>query len=135
MLLTNRMMQGPDLASNLAGWGDHAWNGAMFAVPYVLAVGGFPRRGRHWHGAAMGAVYGALLGTGFLLSPVPRALGVGVFGSDFGARFAVTVYLAHVGFGAAVGALTHRFGRNLDPIWVPLRQLVTGRVGRAREGR
>lgn len=117
VLLTNRIMDGPDLWSDLAGWGDHFWNGAMFAIPYVLAVGGFPRNGRHWHGAALGVVYGLVLGTGFLISAVPAAVGAGFFGSAMAPGFAVTVYLAHAGFGALVGLLTHRFGRELAPLW------------------
>lgn len=118
VLLTNQIMEGPSLATDLAGWGDHFWNGAMFAIPYVLVLGGFPRRGRHWHGALVGAAYGLLLGTGFLVSPVPKAVGAGFFGSAMVPGFALTVYLAHAGYGAIVGWLVHRFGRNLDPIWV-----------------
>jgi hypothetical protein len=117
VLLTNRIMSGPDLWSDLAGWGDHFWNGAMFAIPYVLIVGGFPRRGRHWHGALIGACYGALLATGFLISPVPRATGAGFFGDQMAPQFAITVYLAHLGFGSLTGWLVHRFGAGLDPIW------------------
>jgi hypothetical protein len=135
VLLQSRLMQGPSAISNLAGWGDHFWNGAMFAVPYVLLLGGFPRSRPHWNGAAIGAVYGALLGTGFLLSPLPRALGAGTFGAQFGARMAVTVYVAHVGFGAAMGWLVHRFGKRLDPIWVPALWMFYRCIGRDQPAR
>jgi hypothetical protein len=97
----------------------------------VLVLGGFPQRGRHWHGGLLGAGYGVLLGTGFLASPVPRAMGVGHIGTQFGARFAVTVYLAHIGFGALMGWLTHRFGKRLDPIWIPALELVRIALRRA----
>ena len=103
VLVTGRIMQGPDLVSNLAGWGDHFWNGAMFGLVYVLLVG---RARPMW----VGAVYGAILGTGFLLSPVPVAIGVGTFGAQFGASFAITVYLAHMVFGVSIAWLTFRFG-------------------------
>ena len=109
VLLTGRIMQGPDLLSNLAGWGDHFWNGAMFGLVYVLLVG---RRRPLWVGLA----YGAILGTGFLVSPVPVAIGVGIFGAQFGAPFAITVYLAHIVFGALLAWLACRFGRG-DSLW------------------
>lgn len=89
VLITNRIMDGPDLASNLIGWADHVWNGAAFGVIYAVIVGGFPRRRSHWVGAAMGAAYGLALGTGFLLSPVSRATGAGIFGSIFGAKYVI----------------------------------------------
>jgi hypothetical protein len=135
VLLTSRIMDGPDLASNLAGWGDHFWNGAMFAIPYVLILGGFPRHGRHWHGALIGAAYGLLLGTGFLVSPVPIAVGAGFFRNAMAPGFAIAVYLAHTGFGAFVGWLVHRFGRNLDPIWVPALELAGKFIPAARRNR
>lgn len=124
VLVTGRIMQGPDTWSNVAGYLDHFWNGAMFAIPYALVAGGFPRRGRHWHAALLGAAYGLLLATGFLISPVPRAIGAGTFGNLVGPKFAITVYLAHIGFGATVGILVHRFGRTLEPLWVPALGLV-----------
>jgi hypothetical protein len=119
VLLTGRIMRGPDTWSNIAGWSDHFWNGAMFAIPYTLLLGGFPQRGKHWHGALLGAGYGILLGTGFLLSPVPRAMGAGTFGTLIGPKFAITVYLAHIGFGATMGVLVHRFAAKMQPIWTP----------------
>ncbi len=109
VLLTGRIMQGPDLVSNLAGWADHFWNGAMFGVVYVLILGRRPL----W----VGIVYGLVLGTGFLLSPVPAALGVGLFGSQFGPGFAITVYLAHGLFGGILGWLGLRYLPGRSAIW------------------
>lgn len=109
VLLTGRIMQGPDLVSNLAGWGDHFWNGAMFGLVYVLLVG---RRRPVW----VGIIYGVILGTGFLVSPVPIALGAGSFGVQFGASFAITVYLAHIVFGGLLAWLTCRFGHGVS-LW------------------
>lgn len=116
VLLTNRIMDGPDTTSNLAGWADHVWNGAMFGVIFAVLVGGFPRLRR---GVAVlaGIGYGLLLGTGFLLSPVPVAIGAGRFGADFGPRFAVTVYLAHALFGAITAWLVNTFGTRVEPLW------------------
>jgi hypothetical protein len=130
VLITNRIMLGPDLASNIIGWGDHVWNGALFGVTYILLLGGAPRRKRHWYGAGLGAVFGLVIGTGFLLSPVSRATGAGIFGSIFGAKYVVTVYLAHLGFGAVLGVLVHRFGDNLEPLWRPALRLLTAITGR-----
>jgi hypothetical protein len=129
VLLTDRIMQGPDAVSNIAGWGYHVWNGAMFGITYAVLVGGFPRRrGGALAGTVMGMVYGLALGTGFLLSPVPNAVGAGKFGADFGAKFAITVYLAHAGFGALVGWLVHRFGRRIEPLWTAPCSLLPART-------
>ena len=46
-----------------------------------------------------------LCSVGFLVSPVVRALGVGLFGKDFGWRFAATVLTAHAAFGIALAGL------------------------------
>jgi hypothetical protein len=129
VLATGRIMQGPDLASNLAGWGDHAFNGAMFGITWAVLIGGFPRRARGGAGIAalIGAGYGLLLATGFLISPVPTAVGAGFFGADFGAKFAITVYLAHALFGAITGLVVHRLSRPVAPIWQVAIDLVTGR--------
>jgi hypothetical protein len=90
----------------------------MFGITYAALVGGFPsQRGGALAGTVMGTVYGLALGTGFMLSPVPTAVGAGAFGADFGAKFAITVYLAHAGFGALLGWLVQRFGRPIEPLW------------------
>ncbi|KQX30692.1 hypothetical protein ASD97_12650 [Streptomyces sp. Root63] len=119
VLLRDQIMQGPDTASNIAGWTYHVWNGGMFGVTYAVLLGGFPFRrfGGAVAGTLMGTGYGLALGTGFLLSPVPKAVGAGVFGTDFGAKFAITVYLAHAGFGALLGWLVHRYGNRIAPLW------------------
>ncbi len=134
VLITNRIMDGPDLASNLIGWADHVWNGAAFGVTYAVIVGGFPRRRSHWVGAAMGAAYGLALGTGFLLSPVSRATGAGIFGSIIGAKYVITVYLAHAVFGGLLGLLVHRFASSTDPLWQTARQLLPSRAEGAGDG-
>ncbi|MEJ2287062.1 MAG: hypothetical protein P8Y02_00190 [Deinococcales bacterium] len=94
VLLTNRIMLGPDLASNLLGWADHVYNGVTFVLIYLLLFG----RRQPW----LAFPYALLVGTGFLVSPVPKALGAGVFGAALGAKFALTVYLAHILFGTAL---------------------------------
>ncbi len=94
VLLTNRIMVGPDLASNLLGWADHVYNGVTFVLIYLLVFG----RRQPW----LAFPYALLVGTGFLVSPVPKALGAGFFGAALGAKFAVTVYLAHILFGTVL---------------------------------
>lgn len=101
VLLLNRFMLGPDLASNLAGWGYHFWNGAVFGIIFVMLIG----TRRVW----AGVLYGLAIGTGFMLSPVVRALGVGYFGLQFSPGFPVVVYLAHVAYGLALGLLARQF--------------------------
>jgi len=49
--------------------------------------------------------YGLAVGIGFLVSPVVQALGVGLFGKDFGWHFAATVLTAHAAFGIALAGL------------------------------
>lgn len=127
VLITNRIMEGPDLWSNIVGWADHVWNGATLGITYMLLVGGWPRGRSHWYGAGIGAVFGALIGTGFLLSPVSRATGAGIFGSIFGIKYVITVYLAHLAFGATLGLLAHRFASGYEPIWTVLLRLLPHR--------
>lgn len=130
VLMTGRIMQGPDVVSNLLGWTDHFWNGALFGVIYLVLVGGFPRRRPHWTGASIGVVYGLLLGTGFLASPVSRATGAGLFGSIIGQKYTITVYLAHALFGAILGWLAHRFASDADPLWTVALRLLPGTASR-----
>lgn len=94
VLLTNRIMVGPDLTSNVLGWADHVYNGVAFVLIYLLLFG----RRQPW----LAFPYALMVGTGFLLSPVPKALGAGYFGAELGAKFALTVYLAHILFGTAL---------------------------------
>ncbi|WP_176726356.1 hypothetical protein [Streptomyces sp. AVP053U2] len=105
-----------------------------FGISYAVLFGGFPfrRPGGAVAGTMMGTAYGLALGTGFLLSPVPKAVGAGVFGADFGAKFAITVYLAHAGFGALLGWLVHRYGTRITPLWSVACELLPSH--RARTG-
>ena len=117
VLVTNRIMLGPTIGSDIVGWALHVWNGALFGVTFALLAGGFPRRKSHWYGAALGLGFGLVIGTGFLASPVSRATGAGIFGSVIGAKYVITVYLAHAVFGSVLGALVHRFGPGFAPVW------------------
>lgn len=111
VLLTNRIMVGPDLASNLLGWADHVYNGVAFVLIYLLLFG----RRQPW----LAFPYALLVGTGFLVSPVPKALGAGFFGAALGAKFAITVYLAHILFGTML-FLGVRRARRLGVPLLPL---------------
>lgn len=97
VLLLDRFALGPSTVSNLAGFAYHFWNGAAFGMLFALWAAG---RSRFW-----ALPYGIAIGLGFLLSPVVQALGVGVFGKDFGWHFAATVLTAHAAFGAALGCV------------------------------
>ncbi|KUO15018.1 hypothetical protein [Streptomyces dysideae] len=132
VLLKDQIMQGPDTASNIAGWTYHVWNGAMFGITYAVLLGGFPfrKRGGAMAGVLMGLVYGLMLGVGFLGSPVPNAVGAGEWGADMWPKFQITVLLAHAGFGALAGWLVHRLGSRIAPLWEVTLELLPGR-GRA----
>jgi hypothetical protein len=108
VLLTNRIMAGPDAVSNLVGWTDHVYNGVTFVLIYLLAFG----RRQPW----LAFPYALLVGTGFLVSPAPVALGAGFFGAGLGAKFAITVYLAH----ALFGTVLYLFVRRLRGLGTPL---------------
>jgi len=111
VLLTDRIMLGPDLLSNLVGWADHVYNGVTFVLIFLLVFG----RRQPW----LAFPYALLVGTGFLVSPVPQALGAGFFGTVLGAKFAVTVYLAHILFGTVL-FLGVRRARGLGAPLLPL---------------
>lgn len=98
VLLLDQFASGPSLESDLAGWAYHFWNGASFGIIYVLVFGTC----RRW----VGAIFGVLLGFGFMLSPVVSALGVGFLGLEFSKGFPLTVTAAHAAFGLALGWLT-----------------------------
>jgi hypothetical protein len=98
VLLLNQFAAGPSLKSDIAGWAYHFWNGASFGLIYVLVLGTC----RRW----VGAVFGVLLGFGFMFSPVVSALGVGFMGLEFSKGFPLTITFAHAGFGLALGWLT-----------------------------
>ena len=97
VLLLNRFALGPSTASTLAGFAYHYWNGAAFGAIFAVLSLGWPR----WWAVP----YGVAIGIGFLASPVVQSLGVGLFGKDFGWRFAATVLTAHAAYGAVLGAL------------------------------
>ena len=102
VLLVDRFAQGPSLLSNLAVWGYHFWNSTAFGFIYSLLIG----KGRSW----MGAIYGIIIGIGFMASPAALSLGVGLFGADFGWGFTFTVTLAHLLFGFLLGLVVQRKG-------------------------
>ena len=115
VLLLDRFAYGPNFLSNVAGWSYHFWNGAAFGMVFSLLVG----HGKKW----MGVVYGILVGTGFMASPVPRALGIGSFGLEFrdGYQFALTVTLAHIAFGMVSGWLICRMNKGMPDILTRVR--------------
>jgi hypothetical protein len=98
VLLLNQFAAGPSLKSDIAGWAYHFWNGATFGLIYVLIFGTC----RRW----VGAVFGVVLGFGFMFSPVVSALGVGFLGLEFSKGFPLTVTFAHAAFGLALGWLS-----------------------------
>lgn len=101
VLLTDRFMEGPNWISNLIGWGDHFWNGVGFAFIYITLLG----RQRWW----MGVIYAMAIATVFMLSPVMDIIGAGYFGQNFAPlKFPLTVYLAHIAYGAAIGWVAQR---------------------------
>lgn len=101
VLLLDRFALGPSLASDVAGWAYHFWNGACFGILYTFLFG----TERRW----VGVVFGIIIGLGFLVSPVVISLGAGYFGLEFSYSFPATVLLAHLGFGAALALLARRF--------------------------
>lgn len=111
VLITNRLMLGPNLLSNVVGWADHiVANGIGFALVYVL-IFGHPR----WWKAVP---YAWVIATVFMISPAMTMLGdIGDFGLAMGPGFAVTVYVAHTVFGLLLGAIVTRWGRATQPLW------------------
>jgi hypothetical protein len=101
VLLLNQFATGPTLASDVAGWTYHFWNGAAFGLIYVLLFGTCRR--------SVGLVFGLLLGFGFMFSPVVSSLGVGLLGLEFSKGFPITVTLAHAAFGETLGWLSARW--------------------------
>jgi len=124
VLLLDRFALGPSVASDIAGWAYHFWNGACFAILYVVIFG----TARRW----VGVLYGFAIGIGFMVSPVVTSLGVGKFGLQFSIGFPITVTLAHLAYGAALGILAARFaGRQPSPLLQNFRGLFTARTGGA----
>ncbi|HYX05616.1 MAG TPA: DUF6789 family protein, partial [Bacteroidales bacterium] len=106
---------GPDLWSNVAGWAYHFWNGAAFGIIFSLLFG---RTKLIWS-----VLYAILIATGFMLSPVPRALGIGLFGFQFknGYQFMLTVILAHIAFGSILGMVIRKLNSGQPDIFTRIR--------------
>ncbi len=100
VLMTNRFMEGPSTWSNILGYAYHYWNGAAFGMIFVIILG---RKPVWW-----GLIYALLIGTGFLLSPAVKAMGVGFMGTGLPGMTEI-VYGAHIAFGLILGYLSHRW--------------------------
>ncbi len=110
VLMLNQFASGPDMWSDLAGWAYHFWNGAMFGLIFSL----LPGQGKIWHGF----VYGFLIAIGFMVSPVVKSLGIGLFGVDFknGYEFAITVIIAHLAFGITLSFLLAKWNKGIPNV-------------------
>jgi len=115
VLLLNQFSSGPDALSDAAGWVYHFWNGAAFGIIFSLLFG----QSKAWQGI----LFGLLIGIGFMMSPVVKSLGIGLFGFEFknGYEFATTVTLAHVAYGFALSFLLRRFNKRIPNIWLRLK--------------
>ena len=111
VLLLNQFASGPDKWSDLAGWSYHFWNGAAFGLIFSLLLG----KSKMWQGL----LYGLLISIGFMISPVVKSLGIGLFGVDFksGYQFALTVTIAHAAFGLTLSFLLMRWNKGIPNIW------------------
>ena len=107
VLLTNRFMQGPSTWSNFLGYAYHYWNGASFGIIFVVLFG---RKPVWW-----GLLYALLIGTGFLLSPAVKAMGVGFMATGLPGMTEI-VYGAHILFGLILGFLAHQWLKT--PEWL-----------------
>ena len=118
VLILNQFASGPDIWSDLAGWAYHFWNGAAFGLIFSLLFG----QSKLWQGI----FYGLLIGVGFMISPVVKSLGIGLFGVDFkkGYEFVTTVTIAHIAYGFTLSLLLRRLNKGLPPIWVRLKPLL-----------
>jgi hypothetical protein len=125
VLLLNRFALGPSLASDIAGWAYHFWNGASFGILFVALFG----TGRRW----LAGVYGIAIGVGFMLSPVVASLGVGFLGLGFSRGFPVTVLAAHLAFGSALGLLVRGVHEQPSVLWSVITEaLAAGKTTRDR---
>lgn len=110
VVMLNQFSSGPDIWSDLAGWAYHFWNGAAFGIIFSLLLG----KPKIWQGA----LYGFLIGVGFMITPVVKSLGIGLFGVEFkdGYQFALTVTLAHLTFGTILALILIRLNRGLESL-------------------
>ncbi len=117
VLLLDQFALGPNTTSNIAGWAYHFWNGAAFGIIFSLLIG----RGKLWKGA----LYGFLIGIGFMLSPVVKSLGVGAFGFQFkdGYQFFIVVSVAHIAFGVVLGWLVYNMNNGVPNIITRLKNV------------
>ena len=111
VLMLNQFATGPDIWSDLAGWAYHFWNGAIFGLIFSLLLG----KPKIWQGI----LYGLLIGLVFMISPVVKSLGIGLFGVDFkdGYQFALTVTIAHAAFGLCLSLLLMKWNKGFRVIW------------------
>ena len=118
VLILNQFASGPDIWSDLAGWAYHFWNGAAFGLIFSLLLG----QSKLWQGI----FYGLLIGIGFMISPVVKSLGIGLFGVDFkkGYEFVTTVTLAHIAYGFALSLLLRWLNKGIPPIWLRFKPLL-----------
>jgi hypothetical protein len=112
VLILNQFASGPDVWSDFAGWSYHFWNGAAFGLIFSLLSG----QSKIWQGL----LYGLLIGIGFMISPVVKSLGIGLWGLDFkdGYQFALTVIIAHAAFGLALSFLLMKWNKGIPNIWL-----------------
>ncbi len=110
VMMLNRFALGPDFWSNLEGWSYHFWNGSAFGIIFSLLFG---KTKIIW-----AVIYAVLIGIGFMVSPVPKALGIGLFGFQFkdGYQFILTVLLAHIAFGSLLGLVLKKLNNDLPGI-------------------
>ncbi len=116
VLMLDRFAMGPNWLSNLVGWAYHFWNGASFGLIYTLLLGRPP--------AWSGVVFAILIGVGLMVSPVVVAMGVGIFGSQFGIGFPITVILAHIAFGLVLGNFVVRENKDGVSLWARVKAAV-----------
>ena len=107
VLMLNQFASGPDIWSDLAGWSYHFWNGAVFGLIFSLIMG----QSKLWQGV----LYGVLIGVVFMVSPVVKSLGIGLFGTDFddGYQFALTVTVAHAAYGLGLAYLLGKWNKGI----------------------
>lgn len=103
VLITDSFMQGPTFRSDVLGFLYHFWNGACFGMIYTIICGKKPF---YW-----GVGFSAVIGVGFLASPVVKSLGVGFMGMEM-PMMPVTVMLAHLVYGLGLGLITQQWLRS-----------------------